>query len=107
VLDNFGTGYSSPSWLQQQPFGAIKIGRSFIRGLGENSRDQAIVAAVMGMARGLGCIVAAEGVETEEQLSALLALQCERAQGFLLARPVPVEELAALLTRRSQLATAR
>jgi diguanylate cyclase (GGDEF)-like protein len=104
ALDHFGTGYSSLSWLKQHPFGAIKIDRSFISGLPTNSDDQAIVAAVIGIAKALGCIVTAEGVETEQQLAALQTLDCERAQGFLLAEPVPAEGLIALLSRRQQLA---
>jgi EAL domain-containing protein (putative c-di-GMP-specific phosphodiesterase class I) len=88
--------------LKQHPFGEIKIDRSFISGLPENTSDQAIVAAVIGLARALGCVVIAEGVETEAQLMALQALDCQRAQGFLLSRPVPAEELIALLRRRSR-----
>jgi EAL domain-containing protein (putative c-di-GMP-specific phosphodiesterase class I) len=97
VLDDFGTGYSSLSWLKQHPFGAIKIDRSFISGLPEDECDRAIVAGVIGMARALVCTVTAEGVETEGQLAALQALGCERVQGFLLARPMPADELTALL----------
>jgi len=89
VLDDFGTGYSSLSWLKHHPFSAIKIDRSFIAGVAESSDDHAIVAAVISMAKALGCTVTAEGVETEEQLATLLALDCERAQGFLLAGPSP------------------
>jgi diguanylate cyclase (GGDEF)-like protein len=103
VLDDFGTGYSSLSWLKQHPFAAIKIDRSFISGLADNGGDQAIVAAVIGMASALGCTVTAEGVETDQQLTTLQMLDCERVQGFLLARPVPAEDLPALLRSRLQL----
>jgi diguanylate cyclase (GGDEF)-like protein len=103
VLDDFGTGYSSLSWLKQHPFGAIKIDRSFIGGLPEDKGDRAIVAGVIGMAKALDCTVTAEGVETEAQLQALGQLGCERVQGFLLARPIPADELTALLTQRSQI----
>jgi diguanylate cyclase (GGDEF)-like protein len=102
VLDDFGTGYSSLSWLKQHAFSAIKIDRSFIAGLAGNSGDHAIVAALIGMAKALGCTVTAEGVETEDQLAILQALDCPRAQGFLFARPVPAEELAALLRVRGR-----
>jgi diguanylate cyclase (GGDEF)-like protein len=98
VLDDFGTGYSSLSWLKRHPFSAINIDRSFITDVAENSHhDHAIVDAVIGMAKALKCTVTAEGVETDEQLAALLDLGCERAQGFLLARPVSATEVAALI----------
>jgi diguanylate cyclase (GGDEF)-like protein len=97
VLDDFGTSSSSLGWLKEHPLDAIKIDRSFVSGLGKDPRDQAIVSSVIGLARALGCTVTAEGVETEEQLSTLRRLDCERLQGFLLARPMPPHELAAML----------
>ena len=97
VLDDFGTGVSSLSWLKEHPVGAIKIDRSFISGVADDLRDQAIVSSLIGMSRALGFTVTAEGVETEEQLAALRELDCERAQGFLLARPLPAAKLEALL----------
>jgi len=97
VLDDFGTGFSSLSWLKEHPLQAIKIDRSFVTGLATDVRDQAIVAAVVSMGKALGCTITAEGIETQEQLDVLRALGCERAQGFLLARPLPVEDLRALL----------
>ncbi len=98
VLDDFGTGHSSLAWLKHHPFSALKIDRSFIAGVAERSDDYALVAAVINMANALDCTVTAEGVETDEQLAALLHLRCERAQGFLLARPVPATEVGGLLT---------
>jgi diguanylate cyclase (GGDEF)-like protein len=97
VLDDFGTGFSSISWLKEHPLGAIKIDRDFIAGLPRDPRDSAIVAAMLEMGAALGCTVTAEGVETEGQLAALRELGCERTQGFLLARPVPLSELQAKL----------
>jgi diguanylate cyclase (GGDEF)-like protein len=97
VVDDFGTGYSSLTWLKEHPIHGIKIDRSFVMGLGDDLVNRAIVAAVIGMAKALGCTVTAEGVETGAELDALRALNCERIQGFLLARPTPVDELAALL----------
>ena len=97
VLDDFGTGVSSLSWLKEHPVGALKIDRGFVSGLADDVRDQAIVSSLVSMSRALGCTVTAEGVETDEQLDALRALDCERAQGFLLARPLPAAELEALL----------
>ncbi|MGH2654587.1 MAG: EAL domain-containing protein, partial [Actinomycetota bacterium] len=79
----------------------LKIDRSFVDGLGREPEDTAIVMAVLGMARSLGLSVVAEGVETEEQLTALRDLGCTLAQGFYFARPEPPESVARLLSRRS------
>jgi len=97
VLDDFGTGYSSLSSLKHHPLHGIKIDRSFVNGLPGDVADRAVVTAVVGIAGALGCPVTAEGVETQAQLEAILGLQCERAQGFLLARPVSADDLAVLL----------
>jgi len=107
VLDDFGTGFSSLSWLKQHPVDAIKIDRSFVSGLAEDARDQAIVSSLIGLANALGCTVTAEGVENEEQLIALRLLECERVQGFLLAHPLPAGELEAMLRGPAPLATRR
>jgi EAL domain-containing protein (putative c-di-GMP-specific phosphodiesterase class I) len=88
ALDDFGTGYSSLTWLRDHPFGTIKIDRSFIAGIHEKDSSRAIVAALIRMAKDLGCTVTAEGVETEAQLHILESLGCDRAQGFFIARPV-------------------
>ncbi len=96
VLDDFGTGCSSISWLKEHRLDAIKIDRSFVGDLAGDPRDNAIVEALIGMARALGCTVTAEGVETEEQLATLRAFGCDRAQGFLLARPLAPEQLPSL-----------
>jgi EAL domain-containing protein (putative c-di-GMP-specific phosphodiesterase class I) len=93
ALDDFGTGYSSLTWLRDHPFGAIKIDRSFIAGIHEQDSSRAIVAAVIQMAKDLGCTVTAEGVETEEQLRILENLGCHQAQGFLIARPTSITAL--------------
>ncbi|MBV9465497.1 MAG: EAL domain-containing protein [Solirubrobacterales bacterium] len=100
VLDDFGTGFSSLCWLKDHPLDAIKVDQSFVGGLPDDPRDRAIVAAVIDMAKALGCTVTAEGVETEGQLTTLRALDCERVQGFLLARPAPIEQLTAQLGER-------
>ena len=100
ALDDFGTGYSSLATLRAFPFDKIKVDRRFIAGLGGTSaEDAAIVRAVLGLARGLGIPVVAEGVETEAQLEALRLEQCAVAQGWLLGRPGPVPpELSARMT---------
>jgi diguanylate cyclase (GGDEF)-like protein len=97
ALDDFGTGYSSLTWLRDHPFGTIKIDRSFVAGITEQNSSRAIVAGIIDMAKKLGCTVTAEGVETEEQLQILESLGCDRAQGFLIARPMSATALLSQL----------
>jgi polar amino acid transport system substrate-binding protein len=97
TLDDFGTGYSSLSYLKQFPLGGLKIDSTFTAGLGRSSADTAIVKAVIDLAQALGLTVVAEGVETEEQLGQLRRLGCARAQGYLISRPRPAEEIGELL----------
>ncbi len=97
VLDDFGSGYSSLGHLRRFPIDAIKIDRSFVDGLGTQSRDAAIVGAILPMARALDLAVIAEGVETESTLAHLYALGCRHAQGYLFARPAPMAEIAPLV----------
>lgn len=97
ALDDFGTGYSSLTWLRDHPFGSIKIDRSFVAGIREQESSRAIVAAIIRMAKEIGCTVTAEGVETEEQLRILESLGCDHAQGFLIAHPVSVDALLTAL----------
>jgi diguanylate cyclase (GGDEF)-like protein/PAS domain S-box-containing protein len=98
-LDDFGTGYSALAYLQRFDLQFLKIDRSFVSRLG-NDRDDAVVAAVVDLAHALDLVVVAEGVETAEQLATLRAMGCDRAQGFLMGRPLPPEELAALVRTR-------
>ncbi len=93
VLDDFGTGYASLSNLVTLPFSKIKIDRSFVTNLPTQQNCRAIVAAIMGLARGLEMDVTAEGVETAEQLSILKAAGCNNVQGFYFSRPMPVDDL--------------
>jgi diguanylate cyclase (GGDEF)-like protein/PAS domain S-box-containing protein len=95
AVDDFGSGGSSLTYLRQFPFDELKIDRSFVAGLGHSAADDAIVAATINMAHALGMAVSAEGVETEAQRVALIELGCDRAQGYLLAEPVPEPEPAA------------
>jgi diguanylate cyclase (GGDEF)-like protein len=97
VLDDFGTGYSSLSYLKHFPIDGVKIDRSFVAGLFDSPMDTAIVRAVVDMSRAGDITVVAEGVETEEQQDHLVALGCERLQGFLFSRPIPAEHLSAYL----------
>ena len=97
MLDDFGTGYSSLSYLRRFPLDVLKIDRSFVAGLGRDDEDSAIVAAIVQMARTLGLTVVAEGVEREEQLERLRELDCDRAQGRLIAEPMPAAEVERLM----------
>jgi diguanylate cyclase (GGDEF)-like protein/PAS domain S-box-containing protein len=97
VLDDFGTGYSSLAYLNNFPFDALKIDRSFVDGLGVEQERTAIVEAVIGMARALSLDAIAEGVENEAQLSELRRLGCDFAQGHLFSRPLAPEKVTTLL----------
>jgi EAL domain-containing protein (putative c-di-GMP-specific phosphodiesterase class I) len=97
VIDDFGTGYSSLSYLKLFPFDAVKIDRAFVDGLGSDSHDSALVAAIIAMSAALKLEVTAEGVETREQMTLLKELSCQRAQGYLLSKPVPAGELTRLI----------
>ena len=93
AIDDFGTGYSSLVYLKRFPVDQLKVDRSFVSGLGTDSDDSAIVASVVGLARAVGIVAIAEGVETAGQLAALQRLGCTWGQGYLWSRPVPAEEL--------------
>jgi EAL domain-containing protein (putative c-di-GMP-specific phosphodiesterase class I) len=97
ALDDFGTGYSSLTYLRAFPINIVKIDKSFIRAIGTEREDTAIVTAVIGLAENLGLRVIAEGVETREQLAALLQLACPSVQGYLFSRPIPIGDAATLL----------
>jgi diguanylate cyclase (GGDEF)-like protein len=95
ALDDFGTGYSSLSYLRRLPVDILKIDRSFVQDL--DTGDARLLTAVVAMAGSLGLTCVAEGVEHESQAVALREMHCERAQGYLFARPMPADELTRLL----------
>jgi diguanylate cyclase (GGDEF)-like protein/PAS domain S-box-containing protein len=97
VLDDFGTGYSSLAYLTRLPIDGLKVDRSFVEALGCDKRSTAIATAIVRMAQALSIEVIAEGVETELQLEALRAVDCELGQGFYLCRPLGAGEVSRLL----------
>jgi diguanylate cyclase (GGDEF)-like protein len=97
TIDDFGTGYSSLSYLKSFPFNALKINRLFTHGNQANSDSRAILGAIIALARALKLRIIAEDIETEEQLETMRQHGCDAAQGFLLARPVPGDNIAKLL----------
>lgn len=90
AMDDFGTGYSSLAYFRAFPFDEVKIDRSFIEHLTTSPESLAIVRAVIGLGKGLGMSVIAEGVETEAQMRLLLAEGCDKIQGYLVGRPGPI-----------------
>jgi diguanylate cyclase (GGDEF)-like protein/PAS domain S-box-containing protein len=103
AMDDFGTGYSSLSYLRTFPFDKIKIDQSFVRDLPNDKNALSIVRAITDMARSLGVLITAEGVETQAQMDALRALNCGEAQGYLIGRPAP--EIAAYIQPARQYGT--
>jgi diguanylate cyclase (GGDEF)-like protein len=93
AMDDFGTGYSSLTYLQSFPFDKIKIDRSFVKNITENSSSLTIVRAVAALANGMGMTATAEGVETAEQLHSIASEGCTEMQGFLFSRPLPAAEI--------------
>jgi diguanylate cyclase (GGDEF)-like protein/PAS domain S-box-containing protein len=98
-MDDFGSGYSSLSYLQAFPFDKIKIDRAFVINLGRNPQSAAIVRAVIGLGHGLEMSIVAEGVETQEQLSFLASEGCDAVQGYFIGKPLPIGQYAALVGR--------
>ena len=98
AMDDFGTGYSSLSNLRSFPFDKIKIDRSFIQSVNVNEQAAAIVRSVLGLGKGLGLPVLAEGVETEEEMRFLADEACHGAQGYLIGRPLPIGQITQYTT---------
>ena len=101
-MDDFGSGYSSLTYLQAFPFDKIKIDRAFVMHLGRNPQSAAIVRAVIGLGHGLDVSIVAEGVETQEQLGFLAEEGCDAVQGYFIGKPAPIGQYAALVGRTPQ-----
>ncbi|MEJ5978333.1 EAL domain-containing protein [Novosphingobium sp. PS1R-30] len=101
ALDDFGTGYSSLGYLNKYPFSKIKVDRSFISGINQGKKSDAIIRAVSGMGQTLGMEIVAEGLETIEQVRAVSEAGCTLGQGYYFSRPVP-DYLAAMLLAKER-----
>ncbi|NCP65092.1 MAG: EAL domain-containing protein [Paraglaciecola sp.] len=101
AIDDFGTGYSSLTYLQRLPIDHLKIDRSYVKELHQSDNDKALVLAVIAMAHSLKMDVIAEGVETQAQKDFLQLNDVETAQGFLLSRPIPFNQLSDLLIKQA------
>ncbi len=106
AVDDFGTGYSNLAYLKRFPVDTLKVDKSFVEGLGENSEDTAIVEVILSLGRALGLRTVAEGIGTTGQLDWLRTLGCELGQGYYFSRPLPADEASAVLpvppSRRSK-----
>jgi diguanylate cyclase (GGDEF)-like protein/PAS domain S-box-containing protein len=100
AIDDFGTGWSSLGHLRRFPIDVVKLDRSFVSGLGTAPQDASIAAAIISLAHALGLSTVAEGIETDEQLAVLASLGCDLGQGYLFARPAPLDTFAAFLASR-------
>ncbi|HEY3246432.1 MAG TPA: EAL domain-containing protein [Phycisphaerae bacterium] len=97
-MDDFGTGQSSLGYLQEFPFDVLKIDRAFVQCMARSRKHAAIIQAIVNLAHNLNMKVVAEGIETDEQLAQLQALDCDYGQGFLLSPPLSADAASALLT---------
>ncbi len=102
-IDDFGTGHSSLDYLKKIPAKTLKIDQSFVKNIGLDQDDEAILEATFNMARKVGRQIVAEGVETEEQRLYLMAKGCDYFQGFLFCRPLPIQEITKILKQRASM----
>ena len=103
-LDDFGTGFSSFSHIQRLPISALKIDRSFIRNVMENSEDAIIVKSMINLARSLSLKIIAEGVETLDQVQLLWQCLCDQVQGFYFSPAVSAKDLCLMVDQRAMAA---
>lgn len=103
ALDDFGTGYSSLSYLKELPFDTLKIDQSFIRDMMSDESDEVIVDSVINLAHNFSYKVVAEGVENAETLEALKNKKCDEAQGYFIAKPMPIDQLIEWIKRHKVL----
>jgi diguanylate cyclase (GGDEF)-like protein/PAS domain S-box-containing protein len=101
AIDDFGTGFSSLGQLRHFPIDVLKVDRSFVQGVEHDAKDAAIAANLVSLAHALGLVAIAEGIESSGQLASFRELGCDRAQGFLFARPAPADEVTELLAERA------
>ncbi len=102
IMDDFGTGFSSLSYLHSFPLNALKIDKSFVKRMQENKENMGLVPAMIGIANSMGMSAIAEGVETQEQLAQLRSLNCNFAQGYLFSKPIKQQLALELLTSAPQ-----
>jgi EAL domain-containing protein (putative c-di-GMP-specific phosphodiesterase class I) len=101
AIDDFGTGYSSLAQIKNFPIDTLKVDRSFIRNLPQDSDNQAITQAIITMGNNLSLTVVAEGVETQEQKDFLRGLICDEMQGFYFSKPIAPDQFAVLLRKNN------
>jgi EAL domain-containing protein (putative c-di-GMP-specific phosphodiesterase class I) len=101
AIDDFGTGYSSLAQIKNFPIDTLKVDRSFIRNLSQDSENQAITQAIITMGKNLSLTVVAEGVETQEQKDFLSGLICDEMQGFHFSKPIASDQFAVLLRKNN------
>ena len=99
-IDDFGTGYSSLSKLQSLDIDVVKIDQSFVHKLASDHQSRALCETIVSIGRSLEIAIVAEGVETVEQLQILQAMNCDEVQGYLISRPVPPEDIPALIAKK-------
>jgi len=102
-IDDFGTGYSSLSHLARMPVHEVKIDRSFVQGLESDMDTGAVVRSAIDMGHSLGLKVVAEGIETEAAAQRLREFRCDVAQGYLYAKPMPVDQLESWLEGKTRI----